>query len=115
MTRLRPLPDVQTEVWLMTVKVLLATVMALSLGGCSLAPTVEKPEPSVPENWSSARLSANEKLPWIGGVALAIRRLSPLLKRRLVPTATCNLLLPGSPKHGRALPGSRRNNIRFWR
>ena len=47
----------------MTVKVLLATVMALSLGGCSLAPTVEKPEPSVPENWSSARLSANEKLP----------------------------------------------------
>ena len=63
MTRLRPLPDVQTEVWLMTVKVLLATVMALSLGGCSLAPTVEKPEPSVPENWTSARLSADEKLP----------------------------------------------------
>ena len=47
----------------MIVKVLLATVMALSLGGCSLAPTVEKPEPSVPENWSSARLSADEKLP----------------------------------------------------
>jgi len=47
----------------MIVKVLLATVIALSLGGCSLAPTVEKPEPSVPENWSSARLSADEKLP----------------------------------------------------
>ena len=47
----------------MTVKVLLTTLMVLSLGGCSLAPTVEKPEPSMPENWTSARLSADEKLP----------------------------------------------------
>jgi multidrug efflux system outer membrane protein len=47
----------------MTVKVLLTTLMVLSLGGCSLAPTVKKPEPSMPENWTSARLSADEKLP----------------------------------------------------
>ena len=60
MTRLRPLPDVQTEVWLMTVKVLLATVMALSLGGCSLAPTVEKPEPSVPVSYTHLTLPTSD-------------------------------------------------------
>lgn len=47
----------------MTSKILLAAVIALSLDGCSLAPDFMKPETSVPENWSSARLAAAEKIP----------------------------------------------------
>ncbi|PJK30855.1 efflux transporter outer membrane subunit [Minwuia thermotolerans] len=46
----------------MTSKILLAAVIALSLGGCSLAPGFMKPETPVPENWSSARLAAAEKI-----------------------------------------------------
>src|SRR3546814_14453737 len=37
-------------------------VIVLSLGGCSLAPDFMKPETPVPENWSSARLAAAEKI-----------------------------------------------------
>lgn len=47
----------------MTSKILLAAVIALSLGGCSLAPGFMKPETPIPENWSSARLAAAEKIP----------------------------------------------------
>ena len=46
----------------MTSKILLGAVIVLSLGGCSLAPDFMKPETPVPENWSSARLAAAEKI-----------------------------------------------------
>src|SRR3546814_1647759 len=59
--RPRP-PNFQTEVRLMTSKILLGAVIVLSLGGCSLAPDFMKPETPVPENWSSARLAAAEKI-----------------------------------------------------
>lgn len=47
----------------MTVKKLLISGIALSLGGCSLAPTAVQPETSVPENWASARLTVDENIP----------------------------------------------------
>lgn len=44
-------------------RILLAAVIALVLGGCSLAPSFMKPETPVPENWSSARLATAEEIP----------------------------------------------------
>ncbi len=39
------------------------SVIALSLGGCSLAPDFVKPEMEIPENWTSARLASAEEIP----------------------------------------------------